>query len=88
MLKPLQGLQALDRVNLVFIKPEFLEHNTFFEAGGASNPVISQVKFLDVPQLIESLDGIEIILGHPALFKIFAPVDPLKKWSENVYLPP
>ena len=88
MLKPVQGLQALDRVNLVLIKPEFLKHNTLLEAGGASNPIVSQVKLLDVPQLIESLYGIEIVLGHPALFKIFAPVDPLKKWSENVYLPP
>ena len=79
MLESFQGLETLDLSDLVFIKPEFLEHNAFFETGGASDPVITQVKLFDVPQFIEALNGIEIVLGQPAFFEVFAPINSLKK---------
>lgn len=63
MLKPVQGAQACDLLNLVAVDPELFKHDALLEAGGPGEPVPSEVKLFEVPALVDALDVVEIVMA-------------------------
>ena len=63
VLEPLEGAEADDCVDMVAIDPELLQHYAFFEPRRLRDPIVSEIQLANVSNLVEALDGVEVVVG-------------------------
>ena len=74
MFQSLQVCKTLDVVNLVAVKPKFLNHYTLLETTRLLDSVPAQKDFSYISELIETFNGIQEVMGDPNFLKVLAAI--------------